>query len=205
MKYNGIELTNMTPESWDGKTREMLVWNDYDPKPRLALVCGFSRKGHPIADIGNYKKELAHSNHVLFQWCSEIPTEEPNKEQNIDEMIKILNAYKEGKTIEHRFINRKIGESCAWMNMQKPVWNWDVFEYRIANEPRTKKLRRMTNKELFKWLAQGNGAMRWSSHELAQVTTQFEYYEYQENCTVASGIIIRGFHESEWHEPLIEE
>lgn len=56
MKYNGIELTNMTPDSWDGKTREMLVWNDYDPKPRLALVCGFSRKGHPIADIGNYNR-----------------------------------------------------------------------------------------------------------------------------------------------------
>lgn len=205
MKYNGIELTNMTPESWDGKTREMLVWNDYDPKPRLALVCGFSRKGHPIADIGNYKKELAHSNHVLFQWCSEIPKEYPNQEQNIDEMIKILTAYKEGKTIEHRFINRKIGDSCSWINMQNPIWNWDIFEYRIANEQQTRKPRRMTNKELFKWLAQGNGAMRWSRHELSQVTTLFTYDDYQENYTVASGIIIRGFDESEWHDPLIEE
>lgn len=29
MKYKGKELVGMTPETWDGKTREMLVWCDY--------------------------------------------------------------------------------------------------------------------------------------------------------------------------------
>ncbi|MCQ2088387.1 MAG: hypothetical protein MJZ37_10060, partial [Bacilli bacterium] len=96
MQYNGKELVAMVPEKWDRKTREMLVWSDDDAKPRLALVCGFTFKGHPIAYIGDYKKEHARSNHVVFQYCAEIP----DQYQNIDEMIKILNAYKEGKTIE---------------------------------------------------------------------------------------------------------
>lgn len=88
MQYNGKELIEMSPEKWDGKTREMLVWSDYDAKPRLALVCGFSLKGHPIADIGNYKKENAHSNHVVFQYCAEIPKEEPD--YSIDDLIKLI-------------------------------------------------------------------------------------------------------------------
>lgn len=75
MKYNEIELIEMSPENWDGNTREMLVWNDCDAKPRLAVVCGFTLKGNPIADIGNYKKENAHSNHVVFQHCAEMPKE----------------------------------------------------------------------------------------------------------------------------------
>lgn len=75
MKYNGNELEEMTPENWDGKSREMLVWSDYS-EPCLALVCGFTLKGHPIADTGNYKKENAHKHYVVFQYCADIPKEE---------------------------------------------------------------------------------------------------------------------------------
>ena len=83
----------------------------------------------------------------------------------------------------------------------------NIIEYKSENAPEAKPCkasRRMTNKELFKWLAQGNGAMRWSDHPRAQLTTKFEYDESQENYPVATGIIIRGWSESEWHEPLIE-
>lgn len=75
MKYNGNELEEMTPENWDGKSREMLVWSDYS-EPCLALVCGFTLKGHPIADTGNYKKENAYKHYVVFQYCADIPKEE---------------------------------------------------------------------------------------------------------------------------------
>ena len=37
MKYNGIELTEMTPEKWDGNRKFMLVWrfnNDTMPQQR---------------------------------------------------------------------------------------------------------------------------------------------------------------------------
>lgn len=33
MKYNGIELEEMTPKKWNGKSREMLVWDDTSKKP----------------------------------------------------------------------------------------------------------------------------------------------------------------------------
>lgn len=77
MKYKGKELIEMTPEKWDGKSREMLVWNDYDTKFTLALVCGFTIKGHPIADTGNYKKENWYKHFNVFQYCAEIPKDEP--------------------------------------------------------------------------------------------------------------------------------
>lgn len=201
MQYNGKELVAMVPEKWDGKTREMLVWSDFDEKPSLALVCGFTTKGYALVDTG--KKESAY-NYVISQYCADIPKAEPNQAQNIDEMIKILNAYKEGKTIEFKY-GREICDSWSRINSQNPDWNWTIFEYRIANDNQTKKPRRMTNKELFKWLAQGNGAMRWSKHERAQLTTHFEYDEYQEKYPVASGIIIRGFDEAEWHDPVVYE
>lgn len=203
MKYNGIELTNMTPESWDGKTREMLVWNDCDPKPRLALVCGFSRKGHPIADIGNYKKELAHSNHVLFQYCAEIPKEEPNQEQNVDEMIKVLNAYKEGKTIERRFKARKMRED--WVRISKPPLDWTLYEYRIANDQQTKKTRRMTNRELKEWCAEGKGLFKNDYTNAAYTVFGYNVNRDEMNAPVGNWIHIRAWNETEWHEPLIEE
>jgi len=36
MKYNGIELEEMTSEKWDGKSREMLVWVSGDKEPRVS-------------------------------------------------------------------------------------------------------------------------------------------------------------------------
>lgn len=84
MKFNGIELKELTPEQWDGKTREMLVWCDYDDNPRLALVFGFTLKGHPIADTGNYKTENTYKRFNVFQYCAEI-TEE-NSIESIDDL-----------------------------------------------------------------------------------------------------------------------
>lgn len=45
MKYNGIELTEMLPENWDGKTREMLVWCAGSPEPSLLTVIGYDSMG----------------------------------------------------------------------------------------------------------------------------------------------------------------
>lgn len=194
MKYNGHVLEEMTPELWDGKSREMLVWDSCDETPYERTVIGcIGAKSWFTVDF--------HEDRNIWSHCAEIPKEESTQEYNIDEMIKVLNAYKEGKPIEGR---NKATSWSAWYGLLTPTWNFKDYEYRIANEQQIKKTRIMTNKELSKWLAQGNGAMRWSSHERAPVTTEFVYDEHQENYTVASGIIIRGFDEKEWHKPLIE-
>lgn len=199
MKHNGKELTEMTKAQWDGNTREMLVWNDYDAKPRLAVVCGFTLKGNPIADIGNYKKENAHSNHVVFQHCAEIPKEESNQAQNIDEMIKILNAYKEGKIIEHRFRNREMCDSWSCINLQNPDWNWAIFEYRVKQEPR-----RMTNRELKEWCAEGKGLFKNDYTNAAYTVFGHNVNSDEMNAPVGNWIHIRAWNEDTWHEPMIE-
>lgn len=51
---------------------------------------------------------------------------------SINEMIEILNAYKEGKQIECRFKDRTMRDS--WSYIQKPDWNWALYEYRIKPE-----------------------------------------------------------------------
>lgn len=42
MKYNGIELEEMTSEKWDGKSREMLVWDDESTRPYKEIVIGYN-------------------------------------------------------------------------------------------------------------------------------------------------------------------
>lgn len=39
MKYNGKELIEMTPENWDGNTREMLVWDAKCKEPYKKNSC----------------------------------------------------------------------------------------------------------------------------------------------------------------------
>lgn len=66
MKYNGKELIEMTPEKWDGKSREMLVWNDNSLSPHKKIVVGhFLRGDYWMAEDGN-----------SWQHCAEIPKED---------------------------------------------------------------------------------------------------------------------------------
>lgn len=46
----------------------------------------------------------------------------------IDEMIAVMQAYKDGKTIEYFYC----GE---WVVMMEPSWNWHNFTYRVKPEP----------------------------------------------------------------------
>ena len=69
MKYNDLELFEMTPEKQDGKTREMLVWDDNSPSPFKKIVIGCVLHGNRWMFIdGNY-----------WSHCAEIPTEESRR------------------------------------------------------------------------------------------------------------------------------
>ena len=52
--------------------------------------------------------------------------------QSIESMIEVLQAYKDGKKIE--FLTR-VG---VWEHIEKPEWNFNKFQYRIAPEPKKK-------------------------------------------------------------------
>ena len=70
----------------------------------------------------------------------------------------------------------------------------------LVSEP--KEPRRMTNKELAKWLAQGNG--QWRAVGANAVSTTYSYGIFDDK-EVPNNIEIRGWDEAEWREPIIEE
>lgn len=137
-------------------------------------------------------------------------------------MIKILNAYKEGKTIEHRFRNRDIGDFWGGIDMQNPEWNWGIFEYRVkpnleeivhkkfnAKIKSVKKARRMTNRELADLMATGKVEKCYPYYvdgcDLTKVYRSHSYYRNKEDLPCAKSILIRYDGTNEWVKPLIKE
>lgn len=50
--------------------------------------------------------------------------------KDIDYMISVMRAYKEGKTIESKFRY----SPSVWCIDYSPVWNWDRMDYRVKEE-----------------------------------------------------------------------
>ena len=64
---------------------------------------------------------------------------------NIDYMLSVMQAYKEGKTIE----NKAKYTSHAWSVDHNPVWNWDYIDYRVKEEENEPLYRPYENKNEF--------------------------------------------------------
>lgn len=73
------------------------------------------------------------------------------------------------------------------------------------SEPREpKKKRRKTNRELAQWIAQGNGQVKHRDGKYAHNT--FNAYDiHDDNKPCPDYLVIRGWDETEWHEPEVEE
>ena len=69
----------------------------------------------------------------------------------IDEMIGILQAYKEKKTLECRINWNAYG---SWMTVTEPIFSFNNMEYRIKKEPPRKK-------KLYQFLCQNPGDKRY--------------------------------------------
>ncbi len=70
-----------------------------------------------------------------------------------------------------------------------------------AELPEEPKPRRATNREVAKWLAQGNGEWRNSSPFLPACSTDLIYTE---DADPASNLLIRKWDDTEWHEPTAD-
>ena len=57
-----------------------------------------------------------------------------------DEMIEVIQAHKEGKSIQWRLAGRG-----AWTDTGKPNWNFDSKQYRVKPEPMTIWVNRYTD------------------------------------------------------------
>lgn len=108
MKYNGIELEEMTSEKWDGKSREMLVWVSGDKEPKIKRVIGFD-KGFAIGfKIGEDDYYLAYDH------CAEIPTEEKEDAMKllIDNENEILDLKEENEKLKAKV--NELKNSCSY-------------------------------------------------------------------------------------------
>lgn len=89
MKYDGEELIEITSEKWDGKTRQMLVWNGND-SCHLAYVVGYKHTHTTKHGFIEYDVEWLSTDGYYWQHCADIPNNESNEKFSIDYIIKTL-------------------------------------------------------------------------------------------------------------------
>ncbi len=51
--------------------------------------------------------------------------------EDIAECIKVMQAYVEGKQIQY-----VDSETEDWTDIESPIWNWDIYNYRVKPEPK---------------------------------------------------------------------
>ena len=54
---------------------------------------------------------------------------------DIDHMIAVMQAAKEGKAIQYRARGNR-GTDENWGDAPSPIWNWAKYDYRVKPEPR---------------------------------------------------------------------
>lgn len=98
MRFNEVELREMSPEQWDGRTRSMVVWNNTGEQPGVGEVYGvFIEDSKPVWSVRILGKELK-AGHV-----AEIPTLEV---KNTTELVKLqeqISTYRSScQSMQHR-------------------------------------------------------------------------------------------------------
>lgn len=92
-----------------------------------------------------------------------------------------------------------------WRDVSCKYWNYCAElpeeEHNRTQSIGEKKFRRMTNRELAKWIGEGKG--EYKIGECAYSDYSYETVDY--NQPVEPTIMIRSWNEDNWHEPLIEE
>lgn len=70
-----------------------------------------------------------------------------------------------------------------------------------AEIPEEPKPRRATNRELAKWLAQGNGQ---KSGNKGIVCISYSYGHLADDCEIDKNVVVRKWGDAEWHEPDVQ-
>lgn len=104
-------------------------------------------------------------------------------DENIEVREDLVYAY-----IPKRFVYKVIGHSCAWTH--------------CAEIPKEPKPRRATNRELAKWLAQGNGMCKHRGGVTFHTCILCGMSETDTEC--ASTYLIQKWDDTEWHEPTVD-
>lgn len=74
------------------------------------------------------------------------------------------------------------------------------YQY-CAEIPEAPKPRRVTNRELSKWLAKGHGEYR---NQIGAVSNLYIYVDLETDVAVPSYIRVRKWDDADWHEPTVD-
>lgn len=110
-----------------------------------------------------------------------------------DPYYKLKLANEQGKIIQV--------DSSGWKDLLMPQWDLDPKRYRIKPD-KPKKSKPVTNRELARWLAKGNG--EFTIDELNRCCYEHRYDPDNEDEPVSAKFLIRKWEDSVWHEPTRE-
>lgn len=149
MKYNNTELTELQPTDWDNNPRLMLVWNNYDQKPKALKVMGYIAihgKIHWIANLENnigndYECNAFYDGSVklqnTYQYCAELPSSEQMLNGTInklkEDITRLSNRINERETeLRHEF-ERETKSMSSELTRLKKTLDKKLPDYMLKN------------------------------------------------------------------------
>lgn len=98
-------------------------------------------------------------------------------------------------------IEKMVCAIIPYRNEGSVITRGGAFEY-CAEIPKKPAPRRATNRELAKWLAQGNGEVKYALQYAVKI--HIEYGTTSDNAPCHESFRIRRWNDTEWHEPDVE-
>ena len=145
MKYGNVELTELQPSDWDNKPRLMLVWNNYDYKPKALKVMGYiaiQGRIHWIANLENnigndYECNAYYDGSIKLQntyhCCAELPSSEQMLNETInklkEDITRLSNRINERETELKREFERQTKSMTAELTRLKAALNTKFPDY----------------------------------------------------------------------------
>lgn len=149
MKYGNVELTELQPSDWDNKPRLMLVWNNYDYKPKALKVMGYiaiQGRIHWIANLDNnigndYECNAYYDGSIKLQntyhCCAELPSSEQQLKETInklkEDITRLSNRINERETELRREFERETKSMTSELTRLKTTLNTKFPDYMIKS------------------------------------------------------------------------
>ena len=100
-----------------------------------------------------------------------------------------------------RPIEREVCAIIPYRSSGSVITTCGAYQY-CAEIPKKPEPRRATNRELAKWLAQGNGEVKYASQYAVKI--HIEYGTKCDNDPCHESFKVRKWDDTEWHEPTVD-
>lgn len=98
--------------------------------------------------------------------------------KTIDEMLEVMQAFKDGKEIECKSILQN-----EWLPAVGPLWNWCDCDYRVKSEPKYVPYNSVTEVNIDKWLRRKDNPLITRKITIVNYAREWIYLEGAGWCT----------------------